>query len=367
MARPTRGSSIPFGLRARRSWFRLGAVVLLTATACSGTDPAAEPSPRPPRASPDPPATMTSPAPQETAPVTRPRPTFREYDLPAGARPHDVAPAADGRRVWFTAQSAGYMGLFNPRNGRTTRIPLGAGSRPHGVIVGPDGDAWGTDSGLNAIVRIDADSHEVSRYPLEGVGPANLNTAAFDGDGILWFTGQSGYYGRVNPRTGRVRVFDAPRGTGPYGIAATPEGVVWYSSLAGSYIARIRPNGRVEVVDTPTSGGGARRIWSDSGGRLWVTEWYAGKLARYNPATERWREWDIPGSAQPYAVFVDERDDVWVTDFGANALWRFRQDNQRFRRLPIPSARADVRQLLGRPGQVWGAESGTNKLVVLRT
>lgn len=354
--------------RSPSAWVTgLVAALVMTAAACTGSQPGTQPTPSPTLEQTRSPATPDPATPEPSADVHRPRPTFREYDLPAGARPHDVAPAARGPRVWFTAQSAGYMGLFNPRTGRTKQIPLGSGSAPHGVIVGPDGDAWGTDGGLNAIVRIDADTHEVTRYPLEGVGSANLNTAAFDGDGILWFTGQNGYYGRVNPRTGRVRVFDAPRGTGPYGIAATPDGTVWYASLAGSYIARIRPNGRVEVVDVPTPGGGARRIWSDSRGRLWVTEWNAGKLARYTPATERWREWDIPGSAQPYAVFVDERDDVWVTDFGANALWRFRQDNRQFRRFPLPSAGADVRQLLGRPGQVWGAESGTNKLVVLRT
>src|SRR5918996_320523 len=89
---------------------------------------------------------------------------------------------------------------------------------PPGVIVGPDGAAWVTDGGLNAIVRVDAKTHRVRRFPLPGSEYANLNTAAFDLRGILWFTGQSGYYGRVDPESGRVKVFGAPRGEGPYGI-----------------------------------------------------------------------------------------------------------------------------------------------------
>jgi virginiamycin B lyase len=268
--------------------------------------------------------------------------------------------------VWYTAQAAGALGVLMPR-GRTRHVPLGPGSAPHGVIVGPDGAPWITDGGLNAIVRVDPDSLKVRRFPLPTNEDANLNTAAFDRDGILWFTGQAGVYGRVDPRSGDARVFEAPRGFGPYGIAATPDGTVWFSSLAGSYIARIRDRvGRLEVVDVPTPGGGARRVWSDARGRLWVTEWNAGKLARYDPARKRWREWDVPGSnPMPYAVFVDDRDAVWVTDFGANALWRF--DDGRFRRFTFPTAGAEVRQLLGRPGAVWGAESGTDKLVVLRT
>jgi virginiamycin B lyase len=103
-------------------------------------------------------------------------------------------------------------------------------------------------------------------------------------------------------------------------------------------------------------------------GRLWVTEWYAGKLARYEPDTGSWREWRLPGSGpQPYAVYVDEDDIVWITDFGANALVRFDPRLERFRAFPFPTGGAEVRQLLGRLDEIWGAESGTDKIVVLHT
>ncbi|HEX9713658.1 MAG TPA: lyase [Actinomycetota bacterium] len=340
------------------------------AISCTSSAPQVAPTPTTPSPTP---SLTTEPTPTgETTPSPLPtqvplgKPVFEEFDLPAGSRPHDVAPAPDGR-VWYTAQGSGELGLLDPRNGRVRRVDLGDGARPHGVIVGPDGDAWVTDSGLNQIIRVDAETFEIERFTLPG-SSANLNTAAFDGDGVLWFTGQNGNYGLVNPRNDAVRVFNAPRGRGPYGIAATPDGTVWFSSLAGSYIARVDGrDGRLEVVDVPTSGGGARRVWSDSGGRLWVTEWFTGKLARYTPSTGGWHEWDIPGNAQPYAVFVDEHDLVWVTDFGANALVRFDPRTERFRSFRFPSAGAEVRQLLGRPGEVWGAESGTDKLVVART
>ena len=68
-----------------------------------------------------------------------------------------------------------------------------------------------------------------------------------------------------------------------------------------------------------------------------------------------------------YAVFVDDRDKVWLSDFGANALVRFDPATGRFTRVPLPSPGAAVRQILGRGGEVWGAESGTDKLVVVRT
>jgi virginiamycin B lyase len=294
---------------------------------------------------------------------------IREYPVPAGTRPHDVAPARDGG-VWYTAQGSGQLGWLDPKTGKTEHVALGAGSAPHGVIVGPDGAPWITDGGLNAIVRVDQRTQRVRRFPLPAsAGYANLNTATFDRRGVLWFTGQSGIYGRLHPKTGSLRVFRAPGGTGPYGITTTPSGAVYYASLAGSYLGRIAVRrGTATVLRPPTRGQGARRAWSDSRGRIWISEWNVGKLGMYDPRTRRWREWRLPGSnPMPYAVFVDDRDVVWLSDFGSNALVRFNPATARFTRLPLPSAAADVRQIHGRRGEVWGAESGTDKLVVVLT
>jgi virginiamycin B lyase len=291
-----------------------------------------------------------------------------EYPVPAGSHPHDVAPAEDGG-VWYTGQRNGTLGHLDPATGVVREIDLGPGSAPHGVIVGPDGAPWITDGGLNAIVRVDPATEDVDVFELPASHPdANLNTAAFDGDGALWFTGQSGMYGALDAEEGQVEAFDAPRGRGPYGISATPAGDVWYASLAGSHIARIeRGTGQATVVEPPTAGQGARRIWSDSNGRLWVAEWNAGQVGVHDPSNGSWQEWPLPGDgAQAYAVYVDDRDRVWLTDFTANAIVRFDPPTETFETFALPDADAAVRQLLGRPGEVWGAESGLDRLVVIR-
>jgi virginiamycin B lyase len=87
-----------------------------------------------------------------------------------------------------------------------------------------------------------------------------------------------------------------------------------------------------------------------------------------DPATGEWREWFLPGDRpMPYAVYVDENDMIWLSDFGANALVRFNPAQETFEQFLIPSAGASVRQILGRTGEIWGAESGTDKLIVVRT
>lgn len=282
---------------------------------------------------------------------------------------HDVAPAPDGG-VWFSAQRSGHLGWFDPRTARVDLVALGAGSAPHGVIQGPDGAAWLTDGGQQAIVRVAWPSRELSLFRLpDGTPYANLNTAAFDADGRLWFTGQSGVIGRVTPKTGKVELWDAPKGRGPYGICATPAGAVWYCSLAGSFIAQIDlASGASRVVEPPTAAQGARRVWSDSRGRIWVSEWNSGQVSMHDPKANSWRAWKLPGAGpRCYAVYVDERDQVWLSDFGANATLRFDPVREHFDVWVHPREGANVRQILGRPGEVWLPESGSEHLALIRT
>ena len=106
---------------------------------------------------------MAEPAPVPAgSPMPAKEPSMHAFPVPAGSRPHDVAPAVDGG-VWYTAQGSGELGWLDPATGETRHTPLGSGSRPHGVIVGPDGAPWITDGGLNAIVRVDPDSFEGRR------------------------------------------------------------------------------------------------------------------------------------------------------------------------------------------------------------
>ena len=164
-----------------------------------------------------------------------------------------------------------------------------------------------------------------------------------------------------------MRVWPAPRGGGPYGIDATPAGDVYFVSLqANSYLGRIdEATGAVEVIDPPRPGVQFRRVWSDSGGRLWATEWEGGRLARYDPATRTWAEWPLPGGAasQGYAIFVDGGNIVWITDFGTDSLVRFDPATAQFQSFPFPTPGAAVRQIVGDANGIWGAESATEKIV----
>ena len=116
-----------------------------------------------------------------------------------------------------------------------------------------------------------------------------------------------------------MRVFRAPRGRGPYGITTTPN---------GRGLLRLA-RGKPHRADRRSHRQGDRHPTADRrpGRTSGVVELEGADLgqrverrARW-PATtlptKKWREWDVPGPAQPYAVYVDDKDVVWLTDFGA--------------------------------------------------
>jgi virginiamycin B lyase len=76
--------------------------------------------------------------------------------------------------------------------------------------------------------------------------------------------------------------------------------------------------GAATVYEPPTKNQGARRVWSDSKGRLWISEWNSGNVSVYDPVGKSWRQWKLPGDKpHTYAVWVDPDDKVWLSDWAA--------------------------------------------------
>ena len=106
---------------------------------------------------------------------------------------------------------------------------------------------------------------------------------------------------------------------------SSSQATFWALAIAAERRSSVmRSSERATVIEPPTKGQGARRVWSDSKGRIWVSEWNSGNaIVRFDPVTEK------------------------------------------FHSFPSSEADANVRQMLGRPGEAWGAESGADRLVVV--
>ena len=83
-----------------------------------------------------------------------------------------------------------------------------------------------------------------------------------------------------------MKVWKSPRGAARTASRRRPAGDVYYASLAGSHIARIdTETGDATVIEPPTQDQGARRVWSDSRGRIWVSYWNTGQVGMYDPGS----------------------------------------------------------------------------------
>lgn len=289
------------------------------------------------------------------------------FDAIPGARSRDVAFDSSGH-VWYCGQRDGTLTRLDPDSGELMAVSLGEGSAPHGVVLGPDNAMWITDGGQNGIARLDPTTNDVMVLPLpDTLRNANLNTGVFDHDGIYWFTGQNGVLGRVDPESRKLHAWAAEE-PGPYGIDTAPDNSVWFVSLAGNYLGRIDKENLKEVrIDMPHANAGPRRVWHDSKGNLWISEWNSGHVTRFTPSSSEWKRWILPGEdPRCYSVYVDERDMVWTTDFSANAIVLFDPQTEEFTSFPSNEANANVRQMAGRPGEAWGGESGTDRLVRIK-
>ena len=107
---------------------------------------------------------------------------------------------------------------------------------PHGVIAGPDGAAWITETGQNAIVRVDPKSKEVKLFPLpKGFESANLNTATSTRAACSGSPARAAFMAASIRRAARSTRGRRRRATAPTASRRTPAGEVWYVSLAGDH------------------------------------------------------------------------------------------------------------------------------------
>jgi virginiamycin B lyase len=119
------------------------------------------------------------------------------------------------------------------------------------------------------------------------------------------------------------------------------------------------------VVQPPTPNQGARRVWSDSKGRIWVSEWNSGNVSVHDPADGSWKTWKLAMAPTPMPSMSMTR--IRSGSPSSHAIVRFDPLSERFNVFTSDKPDASVRQLNGRPGEVWGCETSNDRLVVIET
>jgi streptogramin lyase len=334
-------------------------------------------------------ASIRGPGSAATIPFTlRPRPTdeastslvVTEYDVPrGGAReldmlrgdsrfvwPHDVI--VDANYAYYTDHFSYVLGRLDRRTGEAREFPFplpsGAGRDP----AGGDGRAGNPGGGAHDLlfdrhrnVVIGMDRGTVRYAPQTGQftgWPSGNNMFGLDPSGNVWHTDDGGPLFKIDTTTGKVTEYKIPTNDGVYDMDTDSK---------GRTIINIWRNGKIGIFDptteayaeyaTPTPDSGPRRGEIDAQDRLWVAEYYSGRLAVFDSAKGAIEEFAlIPGTRAygppylaPYTTSVDDENQlVWTTDFNSSRIFRFDMKTRKTTEFLMPG-NYEVRDLTSEP------------------
>lgn len=274
--------------------------------------------------------------------------SMKIYKAPTpGSRPHDPLAARDGA-LWYTGQMANVLGRVDPMTGKVREYKLKtAHSGPHGLKEDADGNIWYTGNTASLVGKLNPKTGEVTEYKTPE--PGDPHTLLFDKSGILWFTMQNANrIGRLDPKTGEIKLLTPPTPKSrPYGMAFDPKGTLFVVQFGTNSIAAVdTATMQIKEYKLPDPGARPRRVATTSDGMVWYTDYQRGYLGRLDPASGQVKEWPSPSGPKsaPYGISTI-KDVVWYSESEAkpNTVVRFDPKTEKFQTWAIPGGGNIVR------------------------
>ena len=139
----------------------------------------------------------------------------------------------DGKgNIWFTSQGSNRIGRLNMKTEKVDLIvPNPQPSNPYGIVIDKDGYPWAALFRTNTLVRIDPNTLTVTPFKQanEASRSRRIETTP---DGMMWYVDEPrGFLGRIDPKTGEAKEWQAPGGPGsrPYALTKDDQGRLWFS------------------------------------------------------------------------------------------------------------------------------------------
>ncbi len=183
---------------------------------------------------------------------------------------------------------------------------------------------------------------------------------------------------KLDPKTGKFTQFaDVSQA---YGVAIAPDDTVWFAQFgANGKIGKVDPEtGKVTMYTPPTADGRSRRIQVAADGTVWFAEFgispsdgvrYAegkkgGKIARFDPKTKTFKEFQLPGrSPSPYAFIVDKSGRLWYSNMHEDLVGCLDPNTGKVIEYPIPFSENTMREFfLDSQGRMWWGSPSNNKV-----
>jgi virginiamycin B lyase len=198
------------------------------------------------------------------------------YHMPDAKAEDPHTAVFDARGIlWFTVQVGNMVGRLDPQSGKVELKQVqGKRALPYGIAINSKGVPFFCEFGTNKMAKIDPQSMEITEYKLpESARPRRM---AIDAEDRIYFTDYNGgNLGRLDPRTGAVKMWPSPSGAGsaPYGITITLDGMVWYSESGVKPNTMVRFDPKTEQfarAAIPSGGGTVRNMAATPDGRVYI-------------------------------------------------------------------------------------------------
>ncbi len=292
---------------------------------------------------------------------------YVEYDFPPikGQGPWSAVEDKDGM-FWIPYYGRGNEVVrLNPKTAELARFPLPFTKTAgiHSAIPAPDGTVWFTEAALGKFGHLNPFTKEIVEYqntPLLDGTPTGTHTIRVDERGRVWTSGGPAIT-MFDPIANKFSHFDVGN---TYGNIVGHNGDEWFTSFVfPGPIARVTKDGKLSKFYPPTKGK-PQRLLVDENNIVWFSERGGNKLGRFDPQTESFKEFDLPGpAASPYAIGMDRNKMIWYASHEQDTIGRFDPKTGEVIEYPYPHSEISMREFfMDSQGRMWYASSVNNKV-----
>jgi virginiamycin B lyase len=299
---------------------------------------------------------------------------YVDYALPKpNSFPFSAAPDKDGR-LWIPEYGrANRIGRLDAGSGEIQEfsVPFQGTAAIHSAVPAPDGAVWLAEQGSNRVGKWDPETQMITEYQAayergrEGlVGGGAKHTTRVDRKGAIWSSGHP--LSSLDPETGKYT--DYPEIANSYSVAVSQNDTVWFTANSpANTIGKVDAKGKITTYVVPTKGY-LRRIDVDSNGIVWFGEYEAGKIGRFDPKTETFKEYPLPGpDPTPYGLGIDSNNQIWYSSHNMDVLGRLDPRTGQVTEFPLPYSENGIKEFfLDSQGRMWFGLPPHNKVGYFR-
>jgi virginiamycin B lyase len=291
-------------------------------------------------------------------------PRVTEFPIPGAQAPRDPWPHSAGG-VYFSMTGTDRIVRFDAASRQFREWALPAGAKPHAVTVAGDGMIFYAGFGHGTIGELDPRTGSVRQHRLTQAD-SRPYSITLDQQGNVWVTARAGWIAMLDRATGRVT--ESRMDGEPYGLAFDRKGVLWVTCIGADKLRSFNPKTGATTELAFEPGSKPRRLSIGADGRIWVTLYGAGRLAAVDGATNKvLKLYPMPGgpNSGPYSVSVGPGGRVWVTEFQTDSIAVLDPATGVFKVVPL-AARSGIRNAsMDALGRYWFIASASGRIGVV--